>query len=85
MAVKIRMQRFGAKKRPFYRVVAADERAPRNGRFLEQVGLYDPMTKPSMIKFNDERLNYWLSVGAKPSDTVASLIRRQKREAVVAG
>lgn len=85
MAVKIRMQRFGAKKRPFYRVVAADERAPRNGRFLELLGIYDPMTKPSVVKFNQDRLNYWLSVGAQPSDTVASLIRRQKREAVVAG
>lgn len=84
MAVKIRLQRFGAKKRPFYRVVAADSRSPRDGRFLEQLGIYDPMAQPSMYRFNQARLDYWLSVGAKPSDTIASLLRRQKREQVEA-
>lgn len=80
MAVSIRLQRFGAKKKPFYRVVAADTRAPRDGRFLEQLGTYDPMRSPAVLAFKDERLNYWLSVGAQPSDTVASLIRRHVRE-----
>ncbi len=84
MAVKIRLQRFGAKMRPFYRVVAADSRSPRDGRFLEQLGIYDPMAQPAMCRFNQARLDYWLSVGAKPSDTIASLLRRQKREQVEA-
>ncbi len=80
MAVHIRLQRFGAKKRPYYRVVAASARAKRDGRFLEQLGTYDPMQDPSVLKFKTERLEYWLSVGAQPSKTVASLIRRFKRE-----
>jgi len=80
MAVSIRLQRFGAKKRPFYRMVAADSRAKRDGRFLEQLGTYDPMTNPPALRFNLERLDYWLSVGAQPSDTAASLIRRVRRE-----
>lgn len=84
MAVHIRLQRFGAKKRPYYRIVAADSRSKRDGRFLEQVGAYDPMKDPGHITFKVERLEYWLSVGAKPSDTAASLIRRFKREAPAA-
>ena len=84
MAVKIRMQRFGAKKRPYYRIVAADTRAPRDGRYLEQVGTYDPMQNPAVIGFKADRLEHWLSVGAQPSDTVASLIRRAKRESATA-
>lgn len=81
MAVHIRLQRFGAKKRPYYRIVAADQRCKRDGRFLEQVGTYDPMQKPHAIKFKAERLDYWLSVGATPSDTVRSLIKKFRREA----
>jgi small subunit ribosomal protein S16 len=80
MAVHIRLQRFGAKKRPYYRVVAADVRCKRDGRFLEQLGTYDPMQAPAQLKFDVARLEYWRSVGAKPTDTAASLIRRFKRE-----
>jgi small subunit ribosomal protein S16 len=80
MAVKLRLQRFGTKKRPYYRIVAADGRMPRDGRFLEQVGTYDPMTQPANLRFKTERLEHWLSVGAQPSDTVASLLRRFRRE-----
>ncbi len=80
MAVHIRLQRFGAKKRPYYRIVAADSRCKRDGKFLEQVGAYDPMKDPSSISFKVDRLEYWLSVGAQPSDTAASLIRRFRRE-----
>lgn len=79
MAVSIRLQRFGAKKRPFYRMVAADSRAPRDGRFLEQLGTYDPMLDPPAINLKAERLEYWLSVGAQPSQTAASVIRRHRR------
>ena len=80
MAVKLRLQRFGTKKRPYYRIVAADSRMPRDGRFLEQVGTYDPMTEPANLRIKDDRLDHWLSVGAQPSDTVASLVRRYRRE-----
>ena len=80
MAVKIRLQRFGAKKRPYYRIVAADGRMPRDGRFLEQVGTYDPMQSPHTINFKQERMEYWLSVGAQPTDTARSLYRRFKRD-----
>jgi small subunit ribosomal protein S16 len=79
MAVSIRLQRFGAKKRPFYRMVAADSRAPRDGRFLEQLGTYDPMLDPPAINLKSERLEYWLSVGAQPTQTAASVIRRHRR------
>ncbi|MCA9539872.1 MAG: 30S ribosomal protein S16 [Myxococcales bacterium] len=79
MAVHIRLQRFGAKKRPFYRIVAADSRAKRDGRFIEQLGTYDPMKDPVELRITADRLEHWLSVGAKPSDTVASLIRRHRR------
>lgn len=84
MAVSIRLQRFGAKKRPFYRMVAADSRAPRDGRFLEQLGTYDPMLDPPAINLKSERLEYWLSVGAQPSQTAASVIRRHRRTAAEA-
>lgn len=76
MAVHLRLQRFGAKKRPFYRIVAADSRAPRDGRFLDQLGTYDPMKDPQEIRFTNDRLDHWLSVGAVPSDTVRNLIKR---------
>lgn len=80
MAVHIRLQRFGAKKRPYYRIVAADSRNKRDGRFLEQVGTYDPMATPASLTFKLDRVDYWVSVGATPSDTAASLLRRFRRE-----
>ncbi len=76
--VRIRLTRRGAKKRPFYRVVAADGRMPRDGRFLEQLGYYDPMKTPKDLKLNLERIDHWISVGAKPSDTVARLIEKAR-------
>ena len=79
MAVRIRLQRFGAKKKPYYRIVAADGRAKRDGRFLEQVGTYDPMQSPHKISFKADRMDYWVSVGAQPSDTVKSLYKRFQR------
>ena len=80
MAVRIRLQRFGAKKRPYYRIVSADSRAKRDGRYLEQIGTYDPMQSPHKITFKEDRMEYWMSVGAQPSDTVASLYRRYNRD-----
>ncbi len=84
MAFSIRLQRFGAKKRPFYRLVAADSRVKRDGRFLEQLGTYDPMKQPAELRFKTDRVDHWLSVGAQPSSTVASLLRRHRREAAKA-
>ncbi len=84
MAVIIRLQRFGAKKRPFYRFVAADRRAPRDGRFLEQLGTYDPMQTPAVIRLKDDRVDYWIGVGAQPSDTCRSLIKKFRRAAAEA-
>ena len=81
MAVAIRLSRFGAKKRPFYRIVAADSRRKRDGRFLEQLGTYDPMKNPVDVRLEMDRVDYWLSVGAQPSDTVRSLIRKQRNAA----
>jgi small subunit ribosomal protein S16 len=66
----------GAKKRPFYRIVAAEHSSPRDGRFIEVLGHYDPLTEPATVKVDAERVKYWLSVGAKPSDTVAGLLKR---------
>lgn len=66
----------GAKKRPSYRIVAADQKSPRDGRFIETIGYYDPLTDPATVKINEERARHWLSVGAQPSDTVASLLKR---------
>ena len=74
--VRLRLQRHGAKKRPFYRVVAADKRAPRDGRFIELLGTYDPLTEPPIVRRNKTRIEYWVGVGAQPSDTVASLIKK---------
>ena len=76
MAVKIRLQRHGSKKRPFYRLVAADSRAPRDGRYLEIVGTYNPTTEPATVKIDVEKANKWLSVGAKPTDTVKNLFAK---------
>ena len=74
--VRIRLQRHGAKKRPFYRVVAADKRAPRDGRFIELLGTYDPLTEPPIVRLNKERVDYWIGVGAQPSETVNALIKK---------
>lgn len=79
--VRIRLTRKGAKKKPFYRVVAADSRAPRDGRFIEQLGYYDPMTEPFTLKLNLERIDYWLSEGASASETVEKLINRARAAA----
>ena len=78
MAVRIRLARMGSKKRPFYRIVAADARSPRDGRFLEKLGTYDPAKKD--LFFNTSRLEYWQGVGAQPTNTVARLIRKHQAE-----
>ncbi len=77
MAVKIRLARHGAKKRPFYRIVVADSEKPRDGRFLEIVGTYDPAPDPVKVTLKEERVQYWMDQGAKPSDTVRSLLKQQ--------
>lgn len=77
MAVKIRLKRMGAKKRPFYRIVAADSRSPRDGRFIEVVGTYNPITEPAEVKVNEELALKWLKNGAIPTDTVRDLLRKQ--------
>lgn len=74
--VRLRLSRGGAKKRPFYRVVAADIRMPRDGRFIEQVGTYDPRASKGALSLKLDRIDHWLSQGASPSDTVESLIKR---------
>jgi small subunit ribosomal protein S16 len=74
--IKLRLRRMGAKKRPFYRIVAAEHSSPRDGRFIEVVGHYDPLTEPPTIKVETERVQHWLSVGAKPSPTVEGLLRK---------
>ena len=76
MAVKIRLTRIGKKKAPSYRVIVADSRSPRDGRFIEEIGYYDPMTKPAEIKVDNERAKYWLGVGAQPTDTVRILLKK---------
>jgi small subunit ribosomal protein S16 len=76
MAVTIRLSRQGAKKSPFYRVVAADQRFKRDGRFLEQLGVYDPTREPPEFRVDGERIKHWLSVGARPSDTIRELLKK---------
>ena len=76
MAVRIRLKRLGAKKRPFYRVVVADQRSPRDGRFIENIGRYQPMDDPSLIEIDQERALHWLRVGAQPSNTVRVLMTK---------
>jgi small subunit ribosomal protein S16 len=76
----IRLRKFGAKKKPFYRVVVTDSRSPRDGRFLEVLGYYNPLKEPLEIKVDLERAAYWINNGAKPSDTVKSLIRKAKAQ-----
>jgi len=74
--VKIRLQRVGKKKAPFYHVVVADSRSPRDGKIIEQIGTYDPMTNPSTIVLDKEKVNTWIKNGAKPTDTVKALIEK---------
>lgn len=76
MAVKIRLRRMGAKKAPFYRVVVADSRYPRDGRFIEEIGYYDPTKEPSVVKIDGEKVKKWLSNGAQPTDTVRALLKK---------
>ena len=75
MAVKIRLKRMGMKKAPFYRIVVADERSPRNGRFIEEIGTYDPSKEPSMFKVDAEAAKKWLNNGAQPTEVVAKLLK----------
>ena len=76
MSVKIRLKRMGMKKKPFYRVVVADIRSPRDGRFIEEIGYYDPMTEPATIKIDAEAAKKWLNNGAQPTDTARVLLKK---------
>jgi small subunit ribosomal protein S16 len=76
MAVKMRLKRMGDKKRPFYRVVVADSRFPRDGRFIEEIGTYNPLVDPAEIKINDEKAKKWIGHGAQPTDTVKALLKK---------
>ena len=75
MAVKIRLRRMGAKKAPFYRIVVADSRYPRDGRFIEEIGTYDPTRNPSAINVDPEKANKWIATGAQPTDTVKKILK----------
>lgn len=77
MSVKIRLKRFGAKKKPFYRIVVADSRSPRDGRFIDEIGYYNPVAEPAELKIDPEKAKKWLNVGAQPSDTVRSLLKKE--------
>ncbi len=77
MSVKIRLARHGAKKRPFYRIVIADSESPRDGRFLEVVGTYNPLTDPAQVELKQERVKHWMDQGAEPTDTVKSLLKKE--------
>ena len=77
MAVKLRLRRMGAKKRPFYRLVAADARSPRDGRFIEEIGYYNPLETPAVVKIDEEKALTWLKNGAIPTDTVRSILSKQ--------
>ena len=74
--VKIRLRRMGAKKAPFYRIVVADSRYPRNGRFIEEIGYYDPLTNPATVKIDAEKAKQWLNNGAQPTETVKALLKK---------
>jgi len=76
MAVKIRLKRIGDKKKPFYRVVVADSRFPRDGRFIEEIGTYNPLVNPAVVKIDAERAQKWIKDGAQPTDTVKSLLKK---------
>ncbi len=78
MAVKIRLRRMGAKKAPFYRVVVADSRFPRDGRFIEEIGYYDPTKEPAVVKIDGEKAKKWISTGAQPTDTVRALLKKSE-------
>ncbi len=75
MAVKIRLRRMGAKKAPFYRIVVADSRYPRDGRFIEEVGYYDPTKNPAVVKIDEEKTKKWIANGAQPTDTVKAMLK----------
>ncbi|MDD2573227.1 MAG: 30S ribosomal protein S16 [Bacillota bacterium] len=77
MAVRIRLRRMGAKKRPFYRIVVADSKSPKEGRFIEEIGYYNPISQPKEIKIDQEKAAEWLKKGAKPSDTVRALFKSE--------
>jgi len=77
MAVKIRLARHGAKKNPFYRIVIADSECPRDGRYLEAVGTYDPIANPAKVALKGERIKYWMDQGARPTDTVKNLLKKE--------
>ena len=77
MSVKIRLSRHGAKKRPFYRIVAADIESPRDGRFIETLGTYNPLKDPAEVVLKKDRIDYWIQQGATPSDTVRSIMKRE--------
>ncbi len=77
MAVKIRLARHGAKKRPFYRIIAADNDKPRDGRFIEKLGTYNPLQDPAQVVLNMERVKYWIGQGATPTDTVKTILKRE--------
>ena len=79
MTVKLRLTRIGGKHKPFYRVVVADERAPRDGAFIEQVGTYNPCSEPVAVTLKTARIDYWLSKGAKPTQIVAELLHRNRK------
>ena len=74
--VKIRLKRMGMKKQPFYRIVVSDSRSPRDGRFIEEIGYYNPMTEPAVLKFNEERAKFWVATGAQPTDTTRALLKK---------
>ena len=74
MAVKIRLKRMGSNKKPFYRIVVADSRSPRDGKFIEEIGYYNPVSQPKQVKINDEKAVKWLSNGAQPTDTVKNIL-----------
>ena len=76
MAVKMRLRRLGAKKAPFYRVIVADSRCPRDGRFIEEIGYYNPMTNPAEIKIDADKAKKWIANGAQPTETVKSLLKK---------
>ncbi|MFR3071637.1 MAG: 30S ribosomal protein S16 [Paeniclostridium sp.] len=77
MAVKIRLKRMGSNKKPFYRIVVADSRSTRDGKFIEEIGFYNPVSQPKQVKINDEKANKWLGVGAQPTETVKKLFQSQ--------
>lgn len=81
MAVKIRLARHGAKKRPYYRIVVANSRCPRDGKFIEEVGRYNPCVDPAMVSFDMDKVDQWIKNGAQPTDTVASLLKRARENA----